>query len=135
MRGRFLRGMVASILSQSGATALEMAVVLPLVLSFLFGLTEFGRAIWTKATLDFAVESAARCFAVDTTNCGTAAATQTYAATRAAGLGLTGTAFTVTLPTPTCGKQVIGSLTFKFAAAGLFAFPILTLNSTACYPT
>jgi hypothetical protein len=102
------------------------------VLTFLFGLTEFGRAIWTKATLDYAVESAARCFAVNTTNCGTVAATQTYAATRALGLGLTGTAFTVT--TTTLCKQVSASLTFNFAASGLFKFPIITLNSTACYP-
>ena len=35
-----------------------MAIVLPIILTFLFGLTEFGRAIWTKATLDYAVESA-----------------------------------------------------------------------------
>lgn len=128
----FRRGVLASLLGQSGAAALEMAIVLPIVLTFMFGLTEFGRAMWTKATLDYAVESAARCFAVNATTCGTAAATQTYAATRALGLGLAGTAFTVT--SPTCGKQVSAALTFNFAASGLFTYPVITLNSTACYP-
>jgi len=63
--------------------------------------------------------------------CGTAAATQTYAATRALGLGLASTDFTVT--SPTCGKQVSASLAFQFAASGILPY-VITLNSTACYP-
>ena len=45
-------------------TAVESALVLPFVLLFLFGLTEFGRAIWNKATLDYAVRPPARCAAI-----------------------------------------------------------------------
>ena len=131
MAGRLLRGVAASVSGRVGSAAVEMAIVLPIILTFLFGLTEFGRAIWTKATLDYAVESAARCFAVNTTKCGTAAATQTYAATRPLGLGLASTDFTVT--SPTCGKQVSASLAFQFAASGILPY-VITLNSTACYP-
>ena len=79
-----------------------MAIVLPFVRAFLFGLTEFGRAIWTKATLDFAVESAARCYAVNTTNCGTAGRHRPMRPAGPPGWAL-GTAFTVTLPS--CGNR------------------------------
>lgn len=131
MAGRFLHNVSAAVASRSGATAVETALVLPFVLLFLFGLTEFGRAIWTKATLDYAVESAARCAAINATLCGTTVQTQNYAVSRAGGLTLAASAFTVT--TPACGKQVSASLGFAFAVPNLLPYTI-TLHSTACYP-
>lgn len=117
---------------RSGSIAVEMAILLPVVLLFMVGLAEFGRAIWTKATLDYAVEAAARCAVVDEIQCGTSSQTQNYAATRAAGLSVAPALFTVT--SAGCGIQVSIDLPFEFVAPGLFPY-VLTLRSVACYPT
>jgi Flp pilus assembly protein TadG len=117
---------------QAGSVAVEMAIILPLVLMFMIGLMEFGRALWTQATLDYAVESAARCGAINTTLCGDASLTQAFAVSRAVGLTLDPSTFTVT--TPACGMQVTASLPLQFVASGLLPYAI-TLTATACYPT
>jgi Flp pilus assembly protein TadG len=117
---------------RAGSVAVEVAIVLPLVLLFVAGLMEFGRAIWTQATLDYAVESAARCGAINASLCGDAAQTQSYAVARAVGLTLTEATFTVT--TPACGMQVSASLPLQFIAPGLLPYTI-TLTASACYPT
>ena len=117
---------------RAGTTAIETAIVLPVVLLFIVGLMEFGRAIWIQATLDYAVESAARCAAVNTTLCATAAQTQTYAVGKAAGLTLASSVFTLT--TQTCGAQVSANLPFQFVVPILFPYAI-TLTASACYPT
>lgn len=46
--------------STSGATAVEMAIILPLFLLFLLGLVEFGRLFWYQVSLRQAVEQTAR---------------------------------------------------------------------------
>lgn len=116
----------------TGSVAVEMAIILPVVLLFTVGLMDFGRALWTQATLDYAVQSAARCGAVNLALCGNASQTQTYAVARAVGLTLNLSTFTVT--TPACGMQVTASLPFQFAAPGLLPYAI-TLTASACYPT
>jgi Flp pilus assembly protein TadG len=131
MTGFCLRRVAVAVACRSGSAAVEMAIVLPVVMLFLFGLTEFGRAIWTQATLDYAVESAARCAAISAT-CATTALTQTYAVSRSAGLTVLPSVFTVT--TPTCGKQVTATLPFQFAVPKLLPY-VLTLTSSACYPS
>ena len=57
--------------AQSGATALEYALVLPMLLLFIIGIIDVSRLLWTYTTLTRATEAAARCGAVDKTNCGT----------------------------------------------------------------
>jgi len=37
----------------------------------IFGIVEFGRALWLKSALDFSVVEAARCASVNPTRCGT----------------------------------------------------------------
>jgi len=44
----------------SGATAVEFALVAPLLFLLMFALMEFGRAWWTKNSLQYAVERATR---------------------------------------------------------------------------
>ncbi len=117
--------------SRSGSIAVEMAILLPVVLLFVLGLAEFGRAIWTKATLDYAVEVAARCAVVDEIRCGDASQTQSYAANRAAGLAIAPSRFTVA--SASCGMRVSVSLPFHFVASGILPY-VITLNSSACYP-
>ena len=124
--------------SERGSNAVEFALVAPLLIGFLFGIYEVGLAIWTQGLLDFAVEQAARCAAVNSTICGTASATETYAATQTAPLGLASSTFTAS--TASCGSQVTASYDFVFIGR----FPIkgnallpnsVTLTSTSCFPT
>src|SRR5512146_2518664 len=111
-----------------GSTAIEMAILLPAALLFIFGLTEFGRGIWNQATLDFAVQSAARCAVANKTVCGNTSQTQAYAVSQAAGLTLDSSVFVVT--SQACGSQVSASVPFQFAVPNLLPFSI-TLNATA----
>ena len=101
------------------------------VLLFVLGLAEFGRAIWTKATLNYAVEAAARCSVVDANLFGSAGQTQSYAASRAAGLSIPASLFTVS--TAGCGTQVSVTVPFEFVAQGMLPYT-LSLTATACYP-
>ena len=98
----------------------------------MLGLMEFARAIWTQATLDYAVEAAARCAAVDLRNCGTAAQTQQYAVTQAPGLSVPASDFAVT--TQTCGVQVTANLPYAFLVPALLPYSP-TLSASACFPT
>jgi Flp pilus assembly protein TadG len=118
-------------LDSSGSIAVEVAILLPVVLLFVLGLAEFGRAIWTKATLNYAVEAAARCSVVDANLCGSAGQTQSYAASRAAGLSIPASLFTVS--TAGCGTQVSVTVPFEFVAQGMLPYT-LSLTATACYP-
>jgi len=115
----------------SGAVAVEFAIVFPPMLLCMLGLAEFGRAIWTQATLDYAVQSAARCAAIDQTDCGTATQIQQYAAGKAAGLLVAPSNFAVS--TQACGVTVTASLPYQFVVPALFPYA-LTLNAAACFP-
>jgi uncharacterized membrane protein len=121
-----------SIRGQSGATALEYVLVLPALLLFLLGIMDMGRLVWTQATLDHAADAAARCAAIDVTDCGTAAAIQTYAAGQAYGMTLPTSDFSVT--TAACGQQVSVSAPFVFVISGWVSPGTVTLTANACYP-
>jgi len=115
-----------------GATAVETAIVLPVFLLFLFSIIEGGLLFWTQSTLQFAVEAAARCAAVNTTLCGTASAIQTYAASQAYGTTIPSSTFTFTQPS--CGYQVSASYVFSFIVSEVYPAGTITLTATSCYP-
>jgi Flp pilus assembly protein TadG len=118
---------------QRGSVAIEYALILPALLLFVIGIMDTGRLIWTYTTLSRAAEAAARCAAINTTDCGTASQIKSYAAAQAWGLTITAAAFTVT--TETCGIQVKGTYDFTFVIPAFTAtFGTITLNATACYP-
>jgi Flp pilus assembly protein TadG len=133
---RLLRRLGAS---NDGASAVEFALVAPILLTLLFGIFEFGRVLWTQGILDYAVEQAARCASIDTTNCGSSGAIKSYASALTTPLNLNTSVFTAT--TAACGNQVTASYPFNFI--GTFAliggnalFPTsVTLTSSSCYPT
>jgi Flp pilus assembly protein TadG len=70
-----------------GATAVEFALVLPLLVAFLFGTMEYARIARLQATLEFAAQETARCLSVRPDVCGDDAAAARYLRARAAGLG------------------------------------------------
>ena len=45
--------------SQRGATAIEFALILPVIATLLFGMIDFGRLLYTKEVLNNAVREAA----------------------------------------------------------------------------
>ncbi len=124
-------------LGSGGASAVEFALLLPVLLAFLLGIEEFGRALWTQAALQFAVEAAARCAA---TSC--AANIPTYAATQVLGLTIPSTAFTYN-SSQSCGiagyssgYQVTASYAFPSLVESLRFLPQLnvTLSAKSCRP-
>jgi Flp pilus assembly protein TadG len=56
--------------NRDGGTAVEMALVLPILSLIILGTIEAGWLLWSANTLYFAVEQAARCGAIDAANYG-----------------------------------------------------------------
>lgn len=113
----------------AGATAVETAFVLPVMLLLLLGVIELGRLAWTRTALEYAVQEAARCAAVRPTLCGSASQTASYAAQTVATLNIPASAFTVTAQS--CGTQVRATVPYQFAAYAIFT-KAPTLTAQAC---
>ena len=122
---------VRALADVTGVTAIEYALLLPVLLVFLLGIIDSGRAVWTQATLDHAAEAAARCGAVDAAKCGTPDAIKAYAVDRAGGLVLEPAVFSVAATT--CGNQVSATLPFALILPWAGSNSI-TLKAKACYP-
>jgi Flp pilus assembly protein TadG len=114
-----------------GTAAIEFAIVFPIAIFLLLGLCEFGRAMWTQATLDYAVQTAARCGALGPVGCTTPAEIQTYAVGAAPTIPVTSANFTVT--TPSCGVQVSTTYSYSFILTVFFPYS-MTMAATSCFP-
>jgi Flp pilus assembly pilin Flp len=131
---RWLLRLVAR--DRDGATAVEFALVAPLMFAFIFGIIEVGHLLWTVGALNMAVEDAARCASVSnvssppSTLCDTQTHLQTYAVGRT--LGMTVPASTFTLSTPACGYLV--SASYPFTPMVGYIPMSLTITASACYP-
>lgn len=80
----------------AGSAAVEFACTAPLLILLLFGIVETGRVLWTKNSLQYAVERATRCGVVNqTTVCPSDVAIKTYAVTQVYGQPIGSGAFTV----------------------------------------
>jgi Flp pilus assembly protein TadG len=112
-----------------GVAAIELAILLPVFLVMFLGVIEFGRMMWTQASLQAAVETAARCLAV-----GSCSNAQTAVDNQMAGYGYAATQPTVSASTSGCGSQVSATLRFTFVVHGLFPWSP-TLSAFSCYPT
>jgi len=115
----------------SGATAVEFALTMPLFLALLIGGVQFGLALWTQFGLQYGSEAAARCASITTTTCSTSGQIAAYAANHALGLSVPSSAFSVS--TPSCGNQVSASYPYTFYTL-LFGTPTLTLTARSCFP-
>lgn len=117
--------------SRAGTTAVEFALIgLPFVM-LIFGTVEFSRLIWTQSALQFAVERAARCAAVNTLVCGTLSQIQQYAGSQMLAPGVPNSSFSYSLPS--CGKQVSAAVQFVFLASSFLPSSV-TLSARSCYP-
>jgi len=113
---------------ERGAAAVEFALVLPVFATLTFGLLWACLIIYSNASLHYAVEQAARCYSVNSSQCGSASTAQTYAKSHYGGIGKP----SFTASNPACGSQVSGSVTLNLNAAIMnWNVP---LNAKACFP-
>jgi Flp pilus assembly protein TadG len=115
---------------RTGATAIEFALVMPLVLMVMIGGINLCLVAYTIAGLHYATEAASRCASLDATTCGTSATVNTYAKNRF--INVSGATPTFTLASASCGFKVTASMTYPLNL-GVRAVN-LPLSSQACMP-
>lgn len=112
-----------------GTSAIEFAIILPVLLVFLLGIMDTGRLLWVYNTLHRATDAAARCASINPIDCATTAQIQSKAADSAWGMSIPPSDFTVSyLP---CCVLVNVSQEFKFTVPGLSD---VSLTSSSRYP-
>src|SRR5204863_9405375 len=89
---------------ESGASALEFAMIAPVFFLFIFGIVEAGMLFWTQTGMQHGAEMAARCATINSTLCPNPTAITSYATQQSFGLTLPTSTFTYS--TPACGNQV-----------------------------
>lgn len=125
---------------ESGATAVEFALISPVLIAFIMLLVEGGRMEWTQQTLQEVSFNSARCMALGTTACNSTSAIQTYAQGLARGRGVSLTGATITVaPNQTCNSvtgmnQVTIDLPYR-VASGLLPGGPTSLRATSCFPS
>lgn len=129
--------------SEAGASAAEFALVLPILLLFIFGLIEMGMLLFTSTQLHWASQDAARCASarIDCKVAGVANAPLVASWAASHYKGLAPASFTYTSD-GTCsltgasnaasGNKVVSNATFKFNA-GVF-YKNVNMFATACFP-
>lgn len=123
-----LRQKLAFVACQSGTTAVEFALVAPILFALIFGSLSTGVVVYSAAGLRNSVEQAARCYSVNVNQCSSASATQTYA--QNAYYGMDKPTFTASIQP--CGHQVTAAVTVNLTALIVdFGVP---LSAQACFP-
>ena len=109
---------------------LEFGLIAPAFFTLLLGLIYLSVTLWTYASMQYAVEEAARCARVKSTLCDSAVASTvtSYATSHYYGPGSPVFAFA----TPSCGNEVTASLHYAWQVP-LFSFA-KTLSAAACFP-
>lgn len=115
-----------------GSAAVEFAFVGPILFALMLAIIQGGLMVWTQLGLQHAVESAARCVAINTSTCSSASATQNYAATQAYGLKMPASVFSSSAGS--CGNLVTASYTFYFFTKE-FSAASVPLAAQACFPS
>jgi Flp pilus assembly protein TadG len=130
----------AAIADCRGTSAVEFALVGPVLLVFVLLLIEGGRMEWTQQALFEVATESARCMALATTSCNSTSAIQTYtrALAQARGISLANATITVS-SNQTCNSvtgmnEVAISLPYQVMGGLLPAGPS-TLQASACFPS
>ena len=118
------------ILCERAATVLEFAFILPILLAFMLGIVEFGRAMWIRQTLQYAVETAARTALADST-LNTSAISSAVTANL---LGLNGVNPVVTVTSSTTQITIAATVDFSMLAPGLLPVGPFVLSAQSNTP-
>jgi Flp pilus assembly protein TadG len=132
--------------AEGGASAVEFAILTPLLLLVIFGILEFGQYLWTSSVMQQTAVQTARCMGVLQSQCASSgvyssSSSQSYGQTVAAGYGLALSTSNFTLSNSANCAGVTGfsqvTVTYRFYAA----VPVVTamlgglpLTATACFP-
>ena len=114
------------------AAAVELALAMPALCLFIFGIIEVGYALWVQNALDYSVATAARCASLNGSACqavGGNSQVTAYAANQS-GANVASTAFTYT-PGASCGCQVSANFTIALDIPWDSALSV-TLSSNSC---
>jgi Flp pilus assembly protein TadG len=112
-----------------GGGAAEFAIVLIPFTALIFAIIHLCLLFFANQSLQFAAEAAARCYSVDSINCATTGAVQTYAAGHYKGPNISPT-FVAT--GTGCGHTVTASGSYQLSA--VFVRRSVPLAATACFP-
>jgi Flp pilus assembly protein TadG len=115
--------------NQSGTTAVEFAIIAPVLILLLLGTIALCFTLFLVGSLHYAVEDGARCASVKTTICTDAASTIAYTQSRYLGPNVSPT-FTYT--SAACGNSVSASVSYRMDV-GLKSF-VIPISATACFP-
>jgi len=115
---------------RGGASAVEFAIVLPVFMLLVLGAMSVALLTFSVSSLNYAVEDAARCAAVNKTLCSTAGNTVKYARNRYAGPPITAV---FTYSTAGCGNTVTATGTFSMDI--IPAISQIPLKASACHPS
>ncbi len=118
---------------QSGASAVEFAITAPIFFMIVVGLIEGGLLLWTQVGLQHGTEMAARCATINSSLCGNASQTQTYAAQQSYGLNPPASTFQLKTGLA-CGNQVSASYPFPLVS-NYFGMSSLQITAQSCFPT
>jgi Flp pilus assembly protein TadG len=128
--GAALRQLCRCWRNRDGNTAVEFALIMPALFSFLVGIMFVGLALWRQNALDYSVAEAARCASDASSTCGTSTQITAYAAGVSGG-NFDSAVFTYTAPTAgSCGYLVTASYPMSVPYLNLS----MTLTSRACWP-
>jgi Flp pilus assembly protein TadG len=112
----------------AGTTAVEFALIAPLLIMVVIGTIYAGTLVYSYVALQDTVATAARCYSVNATQCPSATAVTTYASQIYQGVG--SPSFSTNLLT--CGHQVSATLTLALnAGMANWSVPV---TATACFP-
>ena len=118
---------------RQAAAAVELALAMPALCLFIFGIIMVGYALWVQNALDYSVATASRCASLNLagSSCvGNPSTVTTYAATQS-GAYVDSSIFTYTR-TAACGCQVTASYAMSLPIPWDSGFSV-TLTSNACY--
>lgn len=122
-----------------GASVIEFALLAPVFIAMMVGLVEYGRAYWTRQTLEEVAYVTARCMALSSL-CSNQAGQRSFAVDRATRHAIPlAAANVITSSGVTCRGQagshsVALSTGFTSPLQGLGVIPE-TLRAEACFPT
>jgi Flp pilus assembly pilin Flp len=120
-----IRRMVAD---RNGATAVEFALVLPVFVLLVMGSISTGLLGWSIASMNYAVEDAARCAAVNKVLCASPDDVRSYALSRYMGPAISPV---FSYSSKGCGNTVTGHAVYSLMAP----FAGIKLSASACHPT
>ena len=112
-----------------GSVVVEFALLLPVYIAMIFGIMEYGRLIWTRNTMEFAAQTAARYGAI--TSGATNATVAAYALTQLLGISSTGITFTATVAASSV--TVVGTTSFSSMISAYVPIPTMTVTVTAVF--